>query len=271
MRTRPSRPQGPVRSEQWPAGRDGDGWPQRLLSCYPVSGLPSGPVTRARVAAASCWMAGGQGDVPEGGGVGLAGVGEPAERRPGPGRRLAGLAGGDQDPAVAADGVGGWAGLVDDGEAVGGDGGAGGGVGGDGLAGGHDVVAGLVGDGGGAQGRCRGVGALDVADGVGDAADRGGDAGVAVGGVAGGPFEAAAGADLGGPGGADVGEVVAEDVGGAAAVGAVHDGDVGVGQVGAGVEGGDGRVVPLVIWPRKISARTGPVSLSGAPLRVGTL
>ena len=41
-----------------------------------------------------------------------------------------------------------------------------------------------------------------------------------------------------------MGEVVAEDVGGAAAVGAVHDGDVGVGQRGAGVEGGDGRVVP---------------------------
>jgi hypothetical protein len=58
-----------------------------------------------------------EGDVAEGGGVGLAGAGEPAEEAdeslP---CGLAGLAGGDQDPAVAADRVGVRPGLVDDGE-----------------------------------------------------------------------------------------------------------------------------------------------------------
>jgi hypothetical protein len=67
---------------------------------------------------------GGQGNVAEGGGVSLAGGGEPAQERyqglPG---GLAGLAGVDQHPAVAADRVGGGAGSVDrdlDGGAAGG-------------------------------------------------------------------------------------------------------------------------------------------------------
>jgi hypothetical protein len=60
----------------------------------------------------------GQGDVAEGGGVGLPSVGEPAdERGEGLSFCLAWLAGGEQDPAVAADGVAGRAGFVDDGEA----------------------------------------------------------------------------------------------------------------------------------------------------------
>jgi hypothetical protein len=47
----------------------------------------------------------GQGDVPEGGGVGLPGVGEPAdERGEGVSLCLTWLVGGEQDPAVAADG-----------------------------------------------------------------------------------------------------------------------------------------------------------------------
>ena len=120
-----------------------------------------------------------------------------------------------------------------------------GGVGGDGGRGRGDVVAVAVGDGGVALGVPAGVGGLGVADGVGDGLDGVGHAGVPVGARPGRPAQAAPGAGRLGPGGADLGQVVAEDVGGAAAVGAVHDGDVGVGQPGAGVEDGKGRVVPL--------------------------
>jgi hypothetical protein len=102
--------------------------------------------------------------------------------------------------------------------------------------------------------------------------DGGGDTWVAVGGVADRPFQAAAGADIGGPGGTDLGEVVAEDVGGAAAVGAVHDVDVDAGQVRAGVEGGDGRVVPLGDLAEEDAGEDGPGEPQrGAPLRVSML
>ena len=74
--------------------------------------------------------------------------------------------------------------------------------------------------------------------------DRGGHAAVAFGALADWPVERLAGADLGRPGRGDGGQVVAEDVGGAAAVGAVHDLDRRGRQGDAGVEGGDGRVVP---------------------------
>ena len=77
-----------------------------------------------------------EGDVAEGGGVGLAGVGEPVEHGdqflPG---GLVGLVGVDEGPAVAGDGVAAGAGLVDDREVSRGDVGFLGGGGGDGLAG----------------------------------------------------------------------------------------------------------------------------------------
>src|SRR5487761_337900 len=102
---------------------------------------------------------GGQGDVEVGGGVALAVVGEPVEHGdqglPG---GLAGLAGVDERPAVAADGVAAGAGLVDDGEVGGGDGGFLGGGGGDGLGGRQEVVSGLVADFGERQDQALGVG-----------------------------------------------------------------------------------------------------------------
>src|SRR5690606_12854014 len=51
--------------------------------------------------------------------------------------------------------------------------------------------------------------------------------------------------DAGLPVGVDLGQVVDEVEGGARTVGAVHDGDLGIGKVQAAVECDDGRVVPL--------------------------
>src|SRR5271166_5189721 len=193
-----------------------------------------------------------QGHVAVRGGVGLSGVGEPVEHGdqdlPAGLVRLAGV---DQRPAVPADRVAGGAGLVDDGEAGRGDAGFPGGVGGDGLGRWGDVVPGLVADGGERQQQALGVRLLDVADGERGAVHRRGHPGVAFFAVPGRPGQRRAGADSGGPGRVDTGQVVAEDVGGAAAVGAVRDGDRRVREGGAGVEGGDGRVVPAGDLPEE--------------------
>ena len=121
-----------------------------------------------------------QGDVAEGGGVGLAAVGEPVQEidqcLPG---GLAGLVGVEERPAVAGDGVAGGPGSLTIEKLAGVMSGfwaasaameAGVGAG---------VLASLVADGGVGQDGSLQVGALDVADGVGDVGDGAGNAGVA--------------------------------------------------------------------------------------------
>src|ERR1700689_1915273 len=69
-----------------------------------------------------------------------------------------------------------------------------------------------------------GVGVFDVTDRVLGLADIAGDALIALGADAGGPFDRGAGADLGLPVGADLGKIVGEIERGARTVGAVNHG-----------------------------------------------
>src|SRR6185437_5192199 len=85
----------------------------------------------------------------------------------------------------------------------------------------------------------------DVADGALDALHVRSDALVTLAAHARGPAHRGAFADLRFPFGARLGEIVRPDERGAGAVGAVHDADRGVGEVRAGVERGDGGVIPL--------------------------
>src|SRR5690606_34726815 len=91
----------------------------------------------------------------------------------------------------------------------------------------------------------QGIGQLDVADGAADLPDVGSHALVALAADAGRPAHRGAFADLLLPLRRNLGQVIDEVEGGAGTVRAVHDGDAQVGQGQAGVEGGDGRVVPL--------------------------
>src|SRR3984885_4836234 len=59
------------------------------------------------------------------------------------------------------------------------------------------------------------------------------------------PFDRRVLADLGLPVRTDLGKIVGPDEGGARSVGAMHDRDCGVGQIDAGIELGDRRIVPL--------------------------
>ncbi len=93
---------------------------------------------------------------------------------------------------------------------------------------GADVIAGRVLDLRDGHLVLRGVDQLDVAEGAGRLLDLAGDAFIALGAEAGGPFDGGIGADLGLPVRADLAQVIGEDVGGAAAIGAMDDDDVGV-------------------------------------------